>query len=467
MRCRHLISTVLFSYSYWHKSAFLAPPTCKSRWSSYTYTDTVSDHSYPNYLLCRLKKIKFHVDYESAIVYYGLTVGNGTAGGTSPVAGKQTTDKHWNMSNNLMTAHNQWAIRPADQRYKTLTDLQQAVYSRRNLSTAVDMPVDKLHIKVEGDRLLLNDSIRPTEPTHWSFGQICGVSKAPASYLRTLSPELAAENLNYSLHRAPKAEFKLMTVKDPDGGINTLQAVTSKTYGRIWDADVVDAVARLVDRSGGKFHNPLAYTKGGGGAPEPSGLYASDHDIFMFMIDGGSFLEAGPRAQLNRGFIVWNSETGDKTLGIMTFLHNGVCGNHIIWGASNVQQLLIRHTSGAPNRFDREVIGVLNDYCNASTKPMEDAIRKAAAMPLNKVIDVADTKVLELGWKKAFARKHNFSVGEVTDAIAYANCEEGKCESLWDMVQGLTASAREYEFVDRRFDLEKRAGSLMQLVANN
>jgi hypothetical protein len=370
-------------------------------------------------------------------------------------------------NNNLMVAHNQWAVRPADQRYQTLAALAAAVTNRRSISASVDTPVDKLHVKVEGDRLLLNDTIRPTEPTHWSFGQLCGVSKAPASYLRTLSPQLAADNLNYSIARAPKAQFKLMTIKDPDGGINTLQAVTSTTYGRIWDADVVDAVGRIVQRSSGKFHNPLAYVKGGSGATEPSGLYASDHDIFVFMIDGGSFLEGGERAKLNRGFIVWNSEVGDRTLGIMTFLHNGVCGNHIIWGASNVQQLLIKHTSGAPARFDREIMPVLDEYCNASAKPMEDAIHKAMGLPLVKVLDVPDTNVLELPWMKTFAKKYSFTVGEVTDAIEYAKREEGKCETLWDMVQGLTASAREYEYVDRRFDLEKRAGNLMKLAETN
>ena len=359
-----------------------------------------------------------------------------------------------------MTAHKQWATRPADQRFTSLAALREAVHNRRMRSKGVNRSVTDLHVTVQNESLILNSNISPTEPTHWSFGQLCGVAKAPASYLRTLSPELTAENLNYSIQRAPKDEFQLMTVVEPSGGVNTLQAVTSTKYGRIWDCDVVDAIQRVVDRSGGKFYNPKAYVRGGSGATEPSGLYASDHDVFAFMVDGGSLLNAGPRATLNRGFIVWNSETGAKTLGIQTFLFNQCCGNHIIWGAHDIQTLLIRHNSGAPARFDREVTPILAQYVNASAKPMEDSIRRSQRLMLTNVVPSLDGKLGD-GWITAFAKKFSFTRGEVRDAIDSANREEGQCASMWDMVQGLTASARDYQFIDARLDLETRAGKLL------
>ena len=368
-------------------------------------------------------------------------------------------------STTLTVAHNQWASRPADQRFQTLESLRESVTARRARAKSFNRSVNDLEVVVEGGELILNHNISPTAPTHWAFSQLCGAARTPASYLRTLSPELAAANLNYSIKRAPKEDYKLMTLVDPAGGTNTLQAVTSSTYGRIWDADVVESVSRIVERSGGKFYNPKAYEGGKFGAPPvPSGLYASDHDVFMFMIDGGSLLDAGPRAQLNRGFIVWNSETGSKTLGIMAFLFNQCCGNHFIYGAQDIQTILIKHTSGAPSRFDREVMPLLTQYCEASAKPVEDRVRAAQQMMLSKLIEVPGEKVLSDAWAGAFAKKFDFTRGEVKEAVFYAQREESQCASLWDIIQGFTAAAREYEHVDSRLNLEKRAGRIFETV---
>lgn len=385
---------------------------------------------------------------------------------------------------NLMTAHNEWASRPADQRYQTLDALEQAVSTRRNLSKTVTVDVKALTVKEvasrdgKGSTLAFNGIMLPTEPTHWSFGQVATAIKAPAAYIRSLPTELAVLNINHGItHRADAGPVKLLTLTDSNGQLNRLSALTSTRYGRVWDADCVAAVKRIVERTGGRFYNPKAYPHKGaprgfgsidtGAEPVPSGLYASDHDVFMFMIDGGSMFDVGERAKLNRGFIVWNSEVGAKTLGITTFLFNTVCGNHIIWGAQNVNTLLVRHSSGAPGRFDREAMPHLLDYVNASAAPVEAALRKASDIRLLDLIPAASlvTKTDSDEFVKAFAAKFTkFNRGEVKEAIAYAKAEEGKCETLWDMVQGLTASAREYEWIDARMDLEQRAGTLLNLA---
>jgi hypothetical protein len=308
--------------------------------------------------------------------------------------------------------------------------------------------------------------VTPSEPSHWSFGQLSTLVKAPASYLRTLNTERTADLLNYGLENPGRQIVKLMTVAQ-DEGANTLQAATSATYGRIWDADVVESVSRIVERSGGKFHNPLAYAHRGHSADGfntidtsrqvPSGLYASDRDCFMFMIDGGSYLEAGPRAKLNRGFIAWNSEVGSKTFGLMTFLFNGVCGNHIIWGASEINKLIIRHTQGGPQRFDNEAAGALLSYVNSSEGPELETIKKAQAFMLGDKPETVRDWILEHG---------KFSKAEVKSAIDFAKAEEGDCRTLWHAVQGFTAYARGIEHADSRVDLETRAGKLLNYAAN-
>lgn len=360
----------------------------------------------------------------------------------------------------MMRASEQWATRPADQRFETLTALRESVNGRRLRSRSLDVDTGKVHVEAISDtEIRVNSVITPANPSHWAFGQLSANIGAPAAYLRTLPAKLLAENLNHSLSVTPRETVKFMTVADADGGPNTLQAVTSPTYGRIWDADCVDAVGRLVERSNGKFFNPRAcpvgdYSSNAANA-KPSGLYASDRDVFMFMIDGGSLLDAGPRAKLNRGFIVWNSETGAKTFGLMTFLFNQVCGNHIIWGAQNVEKLLIRHTQGGPYRFDTQAAPTLLAYANASAHEDEAAIRKAIAMPLPK--DEADLNAL--------AARFKITRGELKSAISFAKSEEGQCQSVWDLVQGLTAYARGFDWLDARTDLEKRAGQILNLVS--
>lgn len=326
----------------------------------------------------------------------------------------------------------------------------------------MDIECSKTAFKVEDDQLLINGTVTPCEPTHWSFGQMAGLLKAPAAYLRTLPKGLVVDLMNHGLQNTDRETVKFMTVESEDGGANILQAITSPTYGRIWDADCVDAVKRMVERSGGRFFNPKAYVNNGQGfsgitgQTAPSGLYASDRDVFMFMIDGGSFLDAGPRAQLNRGFICWNSEVGAKTMGLMTFYHNGVCGNHFIWGASNVNTLLIRHVQSGPTRFDVEAMPALKAYIDAPAGPVESQLRKAQEM----IIGKDNTEVVEF-----LDRNGKFSKGEIGNAINFAKAEEGDCRTLWQAIQGFTAYARGFDYVDARVDLEKRAGALMNLVA--
>ena len=375
------------------------------------------------------------------------------------------------MSTILKAAHNEWARRPADERFETLAALKAAVGARRNLSTAVNYEVADIHVEVqtttvpvdapngqvgiqEAKTIGIVDSMQDIRPSNWSFGQICNVVRAPAPYIRKLPAELAAACLNQGLDElraSPNSpdKLKLMMLRNPDGGPKTLQALTSTTYGRIWDYDVVEQVEHLVELSGGKFFNPPDWTK------KPSGLYASDRDIFIFMIDGGSTVNGGgERDQMHRGFFVSNSEVGKASLAITTFLFRSVCGNLLVWGAEDISRYVLKHTGGAPGRFAREAAPRLIEYTNASAKPLEESIRRAKARLLP--VDEADFLAL--------FRARKFTKGELLDAKAFAIREEGQCATYWDLVNGLTASAREIEFVDARVDLERRASIIIEMA---
>lgn len=378
---------------------------------------------------------------------------------------------------NLMTASNQWMTRPADQRFQSLADLTSSVKARRMRARSQDAELTKIHITADGTEILVNGTTTQARPTNWAFGQLATALGAPAGYMRTLPAPLAAENLRHGLTVTAKETMKFMSLAplDDDNAPRTLQAITSPTYGRIWDADVADAAGRIVERTNGRFYNPSAYVHNGKGlagltgTTEPSGLYASDRDVFIFMIDGGSLLDVGPRAQLNRGFFLWNSEVGAKTFGVTTFLFNVVCGNHIVWGAQDVNTVTIRHTKNGPYRFDAEAAPALLAYANASAKPLEDAIRRAMEFRILADLDPGTTtaKPPTFDQIQAFLAtrvKSRFTKSEIREAIDAANREEGHCETLWDLSQGFTAYARGFDFLDARTDLETRAGRILELV---
>lgn len=368
---------------------------------------------------------------------------------------------------NLMQANQEWMSRPADQRFETLDALEAKVLSRRSLSVEHNVDVRSLHVETRpillsngeesGQRgLVFNSEIAPAVPTHWSFGQIARATGLSGDTLRKLSPEIVSDAVNYRLPKIEKPELKVMSIKDPEGELNTLQAITSRTYGRIWDAEVVAATKNIVGiakENGKNFFNPKDWTG------KPSGLYASDHDVFIFMVDGGSVVDVGwdqkgQRDLMHRGFIIWNSEVGSSSFGIMMFMFRVVCGNHLIHGGKNVSQLMIRHTEGGPARFASEAMPTLKGYLEASAGPIEATILKAKDYLLP----------LEQEELVRFFRSKGFTRGETLDAVNAAKLEEGDSRTLWQMLNGFTASARQYAHVDTRINLEKRAGQLLELV---
>src|SRR5258708_22280333 len=98
----------------------------------------------------------------------------------------------------------QWYSRPADQRYLSLADLHAAVKARRDASHVETVEVKELEVIASmDDRFDLRITDRShkldgeMKPSHYSFGQLCSLVKAPAGYLRDLPGALAAMNLQF------------------------------------------------------------------------------------------------------------------------------------------------------------------------------------------------------------------------------------------------------------------------------
>jgi hypothetical protein len=366
------------------------------------------------------------------------------------------------ISNNLHEASHQWATRPDDQRYLSLADLKAAVAARKSESwTATPRVADLRVIPSDttpgGLSIDLYDAAhgarRQIAPTHWGFGQLASYAQAPASYLRRLPAELAAINLQWGLERNAVRDDALILARS--NGTHELRAMTSSAYGRIWDSQVVEAVERI--NTDGRWQVPAA-SYATSNPRRATTLYASDRDVFIFLVDPTHPIEVpGEDAPLYRGFYCWNSEVGAQVFGLCTFLYRYVCDNRIIWGATEVKELRIRHTSGAPERFAYEGARYLNRYSEASTAGIVASITAAKAKELP-----------DAGQKDGVAtwlQFRGFTRPQAQAAVDAAIAEEGKARTLWDIVQGITAHARSIPYADERTDLEAKAGKLMAAAA--
>ena len=366
----------------------------------------------------------------------------------------------------------EWFSRPADERYLSLSELAGSVRDRADRSRT--RVVESALIHVEANRndperlaLILPGTDAAIAPTHWSFGQLAGLVGAPAAYLRQLPAALAAINLQYGLTSNRAEQIKTL---ETDDGRMELRAVTGPDYGRIFDAELVEAVQRIagngtgdtrwkvpgvLDWSTGIYNPRVDITK------DTTTLYASDRDVFLFLVDDLNPIEAGrlPDGSPDlyfRGFYCWNSEVGAKTLGMASFYLRAVCQNRNLWGVEDFEEITIRHSKYAANRFAHEAAPALSNFANSSPLPFVNGIKAARERIVARTNED----------RTDFLRRRGFSKAETGKIIDTVLAEEGRPpESIFDFVQGITAVARDKPHQDARLDMEAKAKKLLDRAA--
>lgn len=377
---------------------------------------------------------------------------------------------------NLMMASNQWASRPDDQRFTSLIALDAFCSAQRMASASRVVSSRKLEAQPIDDPqnkalIVLDPRGNPYQMTHWSFGQLANRAGAPGSYLRDLPAPLAADCVNYGLRYNREVEsLGILTTeaapidKTPGSPILVgtpamMRAVTGPNYGRIWNSTLTNAlVKRFGDGLTGDFKIPGEFGKDVSIDKRNTTLYASDRDMFVFLADEKRRIElpgrrAGMHGNFARGFIIWNSEVGDTTLGFAMFLFDYVCCNRIIWGAQEYQELRIRHTAAAPDRWLEEVAPTIEAYSNASDTGIITRLEAAQAAKVESVDDF-------------LKNRRRFTRTQVTNVkAAFVTDEQRPMESIFDVVTGVTAYARSITHQDERVRLEREAGKMLDLAA--
>lgn len=400
---------------------------------------------------------------------------------------------------NLMQASHQWAERPDDQRFWTLDEMYRATAESRRASTVTtaDLRASDFAFYPDGGDIRVDwggpraVSVRGTRMTNYAFGQMCRTFDAPASYLRTLDSDTAVRCLSRGqsqwLSRASSTGTpttrQLLVHRDADG-TPTIHAATSERYVRVWNEEIVQ---RLMDLQGDGWRVPparpstmdgrtrvatpddvidwgheSALTVKEGDIIGPAGLYASDHDMFAFLIHPDVVIDNGTPGGMRRGTMVRQSEVGDCAIWKLDFLFDVVCGNHIVWGAQNIRETRVRHAGSSVGDRWVAMVRAIDEYAQGSPAEQEAKIREARETLLG---NDADEVVDFLFGKRLLSKrdaKRAFAVAEENESL------HGDPRSAWGIVSGLTRLSQDTAFADKRAATDLAAGKILaQAVSLN
>ena len=375
----------------------------------------------------------------------------------------------------------QWFSRPDDQKFLSLDEM--ISFKKADANNMSSSVIDTHSLEVVGEVDPENPSrgdiflaykdgfgrTRESVPTNWSFGQIAQLAGAPSGYLKDLPAPIASDCLKWGLQFNRSKD--MIKVYDQNNNGGQLRAATGPDYGRIYDWEILEPINNLVKESGGRWKVPGMMTGSRNGLAvydpdipvslETTTLFASDRDVFVFLVDDQNPIEVGKLANgepdlMFRGFYAWNSETGSKTAGIAAMYLRGVCMNRNLWGVENFQEIKIRHTKFAPDRFAYEARPALESFAHGATATFVEGVEMAKAAKVAKDDDD----------RLDFLTKRAGLSGRMAKAAMARHLEEEQkpVETVWDAAQAITAIARDVPHQDARIEIERKAGALLDKV---
>lgn len=349
----------------------------------------------------------------------------------------------------LFHANQQWSTRPADERFTTLEAMHAACLSYANSAREKSVPWNDLRVEAVGQDLsLIGRAGVPAQLTHYAFGQLSARIGAPAGYLRALPATLAAQNLNHGLKEKGADSAQLLFHQN--GGL-LLRAATSDKYARLWNHEVI---ARLMDVAARHSLEPAKATiHRSWGDPNERALFASDHDMFAFLMSRERAVVDPTGQAMYRGVIAINSEVGAAALKIIGFYFRDVCSNFIIWGAEQIAEISLRHVGDIRRGWSNAQLSVrryLDGAASLETAKFSEMTRTIAGTKDEVLDKVFGLRINELSRK---------AIGEAYDAVVVS--EDGAPNTVWGLAQGVTRISQKETFADERHKLDKGAGKLL------
>jgi len=360
-----------------------------------------------------------------------------------------------------------WAHRPGDQVFDSVQELVDHTRELKDRSYVQEAAVEHLGIKAMGDSMrpgvdgmLLvhgrgNGNVLQAQLNNHAFNQYCQQIGARAGEYRKLPAAIAQIPLMWLTQNADRKDVKMLVRRSDNGGLDSCEAINSPNYGRIWNHELAEAVNKHIDPDVwtipkvSHFHTKVGF------------ISTNDKKAFVFLANESNPITLkGMDKPLYRGFYAWNSEVGDGTAGVADFCFNSACANRVMIGLTGFKELVIRHTSGAPDRWVRDAVPALNQYVNTST----DKITGLLEASREKKVAKDDKGALK------WLQEHGFTKALAKGALESAREEERGADpnssplSVYNIVQGITAEARSKENNDERVAIELMAGKLFKAV---
>jgi hypothetical protein len=389
----------------------------------------------------------------------------------------------------LMAASHEWATRPADERYWGLRDMFDSLQDMR--IRAAERPTEMKKVRATttiNDRgqseLALRGNANPVTLTHWSTAQLARYAGAPSDYIRKLPAELAADCINHGLNDCPSEDVQLLLHRNGEVADKnyTLRSMTT-AYSRLWNADVVRNLIPATERG---WMVPPARPHGEdprarpatledivpnqgafglqvkvGDMIAPAGCYASDRDMFVFMVNPNRVIDVNGSEALMRGVFIWNSEVGAGAFKVQTFYLEAVCGNHIVWGASGVETFRLVHKGKNFLNFGHKLSQQLSNFSNQDTSKERRMIESARNYVIGKDRkEVVDT----LYNNKSLGLTKGVIEATYSVAVEYEHTAKSDPNTAWGMSHALTRYSQYTSNTDERTKLDTSAGKLLQLA---
>lgn len=373
-------------------------------------------------------------------------------------------------------AHKQWAKRPADERFASVSDLLAYLTDRRSKTKEVERPFSTLRVEAAGTDVRLATERGSAGLTHHSFGQLASLAGLQASGLRAsftafketeAAAKWVADGLNLGLQGREGGNPTANLLLTANQGKLTARSVNTGEYSRVWDLDLVQRLLVPLQEFG--FVNPPAYDG-------PGGLYAGDKDMFALMVPRntarinmrGVTCDICPEpievnGQLFYPFLMMQgSEVGGTSQKFSTGLLQAVCANLNMYGVEGMEELTVRHVGNPWTRINEAYRGFLNRWVKADQRKQSALIARA----MNKTLASTLQEAQEIAIRKTGLSQK--AIQQATDLIMKGDKSTGIVSDdptiLWNYVAAITAQARLRLNLDDQVEQAKAAGKLMLMV---
>jgi len=376
----------------------------------------------------------------------------------------------------ITTAFKEWATRPAEERFRSLGDMQIALQARKERSVETGLlPITEMDVvPIAEQGLAISNKQGAALLNNYSLGQLAQGIGAPAGYLRTLPAHLAAACINEGLPRYPERERSLLVTESEQG--NVCRAITSDQYSRYWDCDVVTDLLNTLEADGWRVPPARPYP----GCPAediwqataedilpgdagnlsirigdtcgPAGLYGSDRDMFALLVNQDRAIDT-PSGAMYRALILRNSEVGAASYNVECILYSMVCGNHILWSAESIANIRLVHRGSANStRLNGRAFlaGTIAAAEQASADNDQQLINQAAEtkLDINQVTSAT-------GLPKAVVQ-----AGQVMQE-QFPQDHGDRAGTAWGWVQGLTRASQQSKYMADRTAIDTAAAKLL------